>query len=294
MQIEFVAHTAETDADGRSLDRDALRDFACAAEEAGFGGLAVAGLPSGQDVAAVASFVLHSTATLGVLLRHRVGAVPPTIAAQHLATLDQLSGGRVTVAFEPDRLAPGETQEDSLDRVDEYLVLLKRLWANERPFDHEGAFYSMVGAFSAAKPFGRPRIPLSLGGLTGSAIKVAARHADIFELPDADALETGRLVERVRAAAAGHRRADEIRFSCRLGLEPGGDASAERLALAVLALHDLGVVEFRVSGLANAPALAAFGQAVIPLVRRTVSHHASHARQPDAGNARLSALRTGI
>ena len=69
---------------------------------------------------------------------------------------------------------------------------------------------------------------------------------------------------------------------------------AERLALAVLALHDLGVVEFRVSGLANAPALAAFGQAVIPLVRRTVSHHASHARQPDAGNARLSALRTGI
>lgn len=294
MQIEFVAHTAETDADGRSLDRDALRDFACAAEEAGFGGLAVAGLPSGQDVAAVASFVLHSTATLGVLLRHRVGAVPPTIAAQHLATLDQLSGGRVTVAFEPDRLAPGETQEDSLDRVDEYLVLLKRLWANERPFDHEGAFYSMVGAFSAAKPFGRPRIPLSLGGLTGSAIKVAARHADIFELPDADALETGRLVERVRAAAAGHRRADEIRFSLRLGLEPGGDASAERLALAVLALHDLGVVEFRVSGLANAPALAAFGQAVIPLVRRTVSHHASHARQPDAGNARLSALRTGI
>ncbi len=215
MQIEFIGHTAslahsETEA-GAQIDRDGLRRLARLSEISNIDRLAVGGLAAGQDVAALASFILHNTSGLGVFLKHRIGAVAPTIAAQHLATLDQLSGGRVQVEFEPDKTDEGH--EDGLARVDEYLVLLKRLWTNERPIDHEGSYYSVAGAFSAAKPFQRGRIPLSLGGLSGTAIKVAARHADVFALPAATVDETRQTIARVRAAAALHRRADDIRFS---------------------------------------------------------------------------------
>lgn len=217
MQIEFIGHTADlalsaTEA-GVQVDRDGLRRVARLAEISGIDRLAVGGLAAGQDVAAVASFILYNTSSLGVFLNHRIGAVAPTVAAQHLATLDQLSGGRVRVQFESDKTDGIEGHEEGLARVDEYLVLLKRLWANEKPIDHEGSHYSITGAFSAAKPFQRGHIPLSLAGLSGTAIKVAARHADIFALPAATIDETRQTIARVRAAAACHRRADAIRFS---------------------------------------------------------------------------------
>lgn len=217
MQIEFIGHTAnlalpENEA-GAQIDRDGLRRLAHMAEISGIDRLAVGGLAAGQDVAALASFILHNTSSLGVFLNHRIGAVAPTIAAQHLATLDQLSGGRVRVQFEADRTDAVVGHEEGLARVDEYLVLLKRLWANEKPIDHEGSYYSVTGAYTAAKPFQRGRIPLSLTGLSGTAVKVAARHADIFALPAATVDETRQTIARVRAAAACHRGADAIRFS---------------------------------------------------------------------------------
>jgi alkanesulfonate monooxygenase len=217
MQIEFIGHTANltlsANEAGAQVDRDGLRRLARLAEVSGIDRLAVGGLAAGQDVAALASYILHNTSSLGVFLNHRIGAVAPTIAAQHLATLDQLSAGRVKVQFESDKTDGIEGHEEGLARVDEYLVLLKRLWANEKPIDHEGSHYSITGAFSAAKPFQRGHIPLSLAGLSGTAIKVAARHADIFALPAATVDETRQTIARVRAAAACHRRADAICFS---------------------------------------------------------------------------------
>jgi alkanesulfonate monooxygenase len=217
MHIEFIGHTANlslsTNAADAAIDREGLRKLARLAEESGIDRLAVGGLAAGQDIAALASFIVHSTSNLGVFLHHRIGAVAPTVAALHLATLDQLSGGRVAVEFQPERIDGVEGHEEGLARVDEYLVLLKRLWANEKPIDHEGSHYSVSGAFTAAKPFQRGGIPFSLAGLSGTAIKVAARHADIFALPAATVDETRQTIARVRAAAACHRRADAIRFS---------------------------------------------------------------------------------
>src|SRR3954454_13741154 len=109
-----VAFTASISGFGltNGIDRDALAGFIRRADRTGIDAVALAGLAPGQDVAAIASFILHSTVSLGVFLRHRIGAVAPTIAAQHLATLDQLSGGRVTVEFEPDRPVEVESAED--------------------------------------------------------------------------------------------------------------------------------------------------------------------------------------
>lgn len=216
MHIEFIGHTAslalshDQAATSAQIDRDGIRRLARLSEASGIDRLLIGDLPEGQDVGTLASFILHNTTSLGVLVDHRIGAVEPAIAAQQLATLDQLSGGRVSVRVET---GLSEGHEESLARADEYLVLLKRLWANEKPIDHEGSYYSVKGAFTAAKPFQRAHVPLSLGGLSGTAIKVAARHADIFALPAATVDETRQTIARVRAAAACHRRANAIRFS---------------------------------------------------------------------------------
>ena len=305
-----TSHFGKNDADAR-IDRDGLRRLSRLAETSDIDRLAVGSLAAGQDVAAVASFILHNTSNLGVFLNHRIGAVAPTIAAQHLATLDQLSGGRVKVQFEPERTESGTDHEEGLARVDEYLVLLKRLWANEKPIDYEGLHYSVTGAFTAAKPFQGERVPLSLAGLSGTAIKVAARHADIFALPVGTVDETRQTIARVRAAAACHRRTDAIRFSyplrpvlaasreeawakldahagkpqSLLGHSGGPNATAivgtaEQIALAILDYCDIGVSDFHLHGFETADQLAMFGRTVVPLVRRAIARHEAHQVEP--------------
>jgi alkanesulfonate monooxygenase len=153
---------------------------------------------------------LHSTTDLGVAAAHDAGLVAPDVAAQQIATLDRLSGGRLTIAVIENGT---QNHEERQGRLDEYLVLLKRLWTNDEPFDHEGRYYRLAGALTTAKPYRDGRVPVLLGGFSGLATKVAARHADIFALPASTVAASALAVERVRRAAANHGRAATIRFS---------------------------------------------------------------------------------
>lgn len=209
MTIQFVADAC-IPALQASANAQGLRDFAVAAERNGFDKLALPDSIQGQDSVVLASYILHSTTELGVIAAHDAGLAAPEIAAQQIATLDRLSGGRLTLGVVE---SGTQNHEERQGRLDEYLVLLKRLWANDKPFDHEGRYYRIAGALTTTKPYRDGRMPISLGGLSGLAIKVAARHADIFTLPASTLSATGLTVERVRRAAAGHRRADTMRFS---------------------------------------------------------------------------------
>jgi alkanesulfonate monooxygenase len=233
MRIEFTADISELDllqaasSKGR-IDGFGLADAAASAEAAGIDRLLIGDPTGSQDVAALASHILHATSTLNVEIQHGAGLVSPEIAARQIAALDQLSGGRVTVHIDP--LCGGAialSHEDCLARLDEYVMLLKRLWSNDAPIDYEGRFHRLEGAFSGPKPFRDGHVPIAFAGLSGTAIKVAARHADVFVLPAATIDETRRTIERVRAAAARHRRAESIRFSYPIRPQIGaGDAPA--------------------------------------------------------------------
>ena len=103
MRIEFTADISELDVlqaasrKGR-IDGFGLADAAASAEAAGIDRLLIGDPTGSQDVAALASYVLHATSTLNVEIEHGAGLVSPEIAARQIATLDQLSGGRVTRA----------------------------------------------------------------------------------------------------------------------------------------------------------------------------------------------------
>ena len=205
-------------AQGPVIDRDYVRQFAQAHEQAGFDRILVAHHSTGPDAFLVVSYAAAVTERLGFMLAHRPGFVEPTLAARKLATLDQFSGGRLAVHI----ISGGDDAEQRRDgdflghderyaRTDEYVDLLRRIWTSDKPFDHSGTYYRFEGGFSEVKPVQKPHIPIYFGGASAPAIDVAGRHADIYALWGETHEQVREQVARVRASAARHGR--QIRFS---------------------------------------------------------------------------------
>jgi probable F420-dependent oxidoreductase len=114
-----------------------------------------------------------------MILPHR----NPVVTAKALATVDVLSGGRVTVGvgvgwmreeFEalnaPDFDARGAVS-------DEYLDIFKTLWTQDRP-SHTGHSYSFKALKFAPKPVQKPHPPIWIGGHSNPALRRVARYGD--------------------------------------------------------------------------------------------------------------------
>ncbi len=193
MPVKFIGYigsnnTSEIHAPVRSriLDRAYVEAAAKAQEAGGFDRVLIpfaSNTPESQIVAAHAAAI---TSRLGFLIAHRPGFTAPTVAARQLATLDQLSGGRMAVHIitggaddEMARDGDHTTKDDRYARTDEYLTILRQEWSASTPFDHNGRFYNVVQAFSAVKP---DNLPVFFGGSSPAAIDVAGRHADVYAL----------------------------------------------------------------------------------------------------------------
>ena len=216
-----------------------------------------------MDIAAQA---LDRTSSLEVVLTHWAGVIHPTVAARQLATLSAKSGGRLSLRLLSEPLNDDDAETRPVghtivwQRIDEYLVLLKRLWSNDRPFDHEGAFYSIKGGYVPRKGPHGADVTIRMGGQSGTALKVAGRHADVFELAPGSIDEIRRLMERARSAAAEHGRAGKIRFALPVRIRPEDKAGAAghkavdvfgppaQVALSLLPYAALGVNEFMIVG----------------------------------------------
>ena len=227
MPSEFIGHTSNREGSdiiaptGPVIDKAYIRNHVQAAEAAGIDRLLIGQFANWPDNNQIAAYVFSQTERIGALLAHRPGLMQPTLGARQLATLDQFSEGRVWVhvitgGSDADQARDGDflTHDERYERTDEYLTILRKVWESPEPFDHEGRFYKFKGAFSQVKPYQQPRIPISFGGSSDAAIKVAGRHADIYALwgePLDDARET---IAKVRAAAAeAGRDPRDIRFT---------------------------------------------------------------------------------
>ena len=103
MPVEFIGMISTRDqsetrrASGPVIDRDYLRRFARAHEDAGFDRVLIGYGSSQPDGTQVAAYAAAQTDRLGFLIAHRPGFVFPTLAARTFATLDQFAGGRIAV-----------------------------------------------------------------------------------------------------------------------------------------------------------------------------------------------------
>lgn len=226
MSSEFIGHISNREGSdivpskGPVIDKDYIVNHAQAAEQAGIDRLLIGAFSTWPDNNQIAAHVFSKTDRIGALLAHRPGFIAPTLAARQLATLDQFSEGRlwihvITGGSDADQQRDGDFLEHDrrYDRTDEYLDVLKKTWESSEPFDHAGEFYRVKGAISQVKPFQSPRIPISFGGSSDAALRVAGKHADIYALWGEPLDGVRETIGKVRAAARPYNRVDDIRFT---------------------------------------------------------------------------------
>lgn len=197
-----------------------LGQIARSAEQLGF---EAALCPTGgwcDDAWITASMLSSVSQRLKFLVALRPGLIAPYLTAQMAGTFQNLSGGRLYLNV----VAGGESVEqrmfgDFLDkderyqRCDEFLHLVRALWRGET-VTFEGAHFRIEKA--ALRDSHIPHVPpmIYFGGSSPSALKVAARHADVYltwgESPDAVADK----IREVRKLATDEGR--ELKFGIRL------------------------------------------------------------------------------
>jgi F420-dependent oxidoreductase-like protein len=111
----------------------------------------------------------------------------PSLLAKMGATLDAISGGRLTLGLgtgwhEGEFRAYGYPYEGAaarVNRLDEAAQIIKKMWTEEAP-SFEGRYYRIEEACCSPKPVQRPHPPLMLaGGGEQLTLRTVARHADI-------------------------------------------------------------------------------------------------------------------
>ena len=146
------------------------------------------------DHIAMAAVVMEATKKIRVghlvlcnLFRH------PSITAQSLMTLDQLSNGRLLAG-----IGSGWTETEfkmsgipfppiteRLRMLDEAIQVILSLWKNDRT-TFDGEFYHLKDAILWPKPIQQPHPPIILGGGGKGLLRIAAKYADYINIiPDA-------------------------------------------------------------------------------------------------------------
>ena len=133
---------------------------------------------------------ITSRVTLGLM----VGANTfrnPGLTAKLATTLDHVSGGRAVLGiggawFEREHDAFGFDDTwgsgfgERLDRLDESVMLLRRLLDGERIASHEGRFYTMRDALVEPRPV-QAHLPILIGGSgPKKTLRTTARYADAW------------------------------------------------------------------------------------------------------------------
>jgi probable F420-dependent oxidoreductase len=129
----------------------------------------------------------------------------PVLLAKQLATLDLVSGGRLTVGAglgwsEDEYAATGVPFRRRGRRMDECLRCLKLVWTAEL-VEFEGEFYVIPASRIEPKPVQRPHPPVLVGGYSAAAVRRAVSLADGYIGGNVPLAELARVIARVRAAA---------------------------------------------------------------------------------------------
>jgi alkanesulfonate monooxygenase SsuD/methylene tetrahydromethanopterin reductase-like flavin-dependent oxidoreductase (luciferase family) len=141
---------------------------------------------------------------------------PPAMLAKMAATVDAVSGGRLDfgigagsrpeiswarMEYDAHGL-PYINAADAVARLGEACTVIRRLWSDPEPFDFDGRFIQLQGAWCNPKPVQRPHPPIVIGGRAKSTLRVVAEHADVWNLPGSDiddAVSRSALLDRLCA-----------------------------------------------------------------------------------------------
>ncbi len=170
----------------RGIDLPYFRRYVKALEDGGYDYTLLPYGASSADSFVTASAVGQLTERIKPIVALRPNTTPPTVAAQKLATLDQLTEGRAVVHL----ISGGSDAEQARQgdylpkhrryaRTSEYVDVLRRSWTEPAPFSHDGEFYKFDDFGPGFAPYESP-IPISIGGQSDEAFAIGGAKADIF------------------------------------------------------------------------------------------------------------------
>jgi probable F420-dependent oxidoreductase len=193
----------------------------------------------------------------------------PLVLAKELATLDQLSGGRVELGLGVGWLkeefdALGVPWERRGARNDEYVAAMRALWAGPNAEFH-GEFVDFAPVTCSPRPV-QASIPVLVGGDTDAAIRRAVRLADGYFPGEGNLERLGQLIGRVRQEAeqAG-RDPDSIEINAMFGSHMADPVRGVE-QLAELGVGRIMVPAFFFAGTGGLDRLDRFGERVIHAV----------------------------
>ena len=212
-----------------------LAAFSEQAEEAGYVSLWTFQrllVPEGSGMDPVYRTVLDPMVALGFAAartsRIRLGVatvslpfVSPAYLAKQATTVDVLSGGRLDlglgIGWMPEEFAiMGASMARRGARAEEYLAVLRTLWADEVS-SYQGEFYQVPAGRQDPRPVQQPGPPVLLGGMSRPAMERAGRIAEGWIT--SSRADLTKISEAVRvigdAAAAAGRNPDAVRIICR-------------------------------------------------------------------------------
>lgn len=221
MPVEFLGIAATNDGTetsprtGPQFDPDYTLRLARAHAENGWDRVLTAYSSGSADPAQAATYILDHVDGLQLLVAHRPNLSIPTFAAKTFATMDALSGGRVTVhvitggndheqAREGDRLS----KDARYGRTREHMQILKQAWTCTEPWNFHGEHYAFEDFTADVRPHQQPRPKLSFGGSSDAAYAVGGAEADIYALWGEPLADTARQIDTVHAAARAAGRID--------------------------------------------------------------------------------------
>jgi len=194
----------------------------------------------------------------------------PLVLAKELATLDQLSGGRVELGLgvgwlEEEFDALGVPWERRGARNDEYIAAMRALWSGPHAEFH-GDFVDFAPATCSPRPV-NGSIPVLVGGDTEAAIRRAVRIADGYFPGEGDFDRLGELLGRLRSAAEqADRDPGSIEINAMFGVQMA-DPEAGVEQMAALGVGRIMIPAFFFAGPGGLDRLSEFGERVIPLTR---------------------------
>jgi len=256
MSVEFIGYVGHFNSsetmrrEGPAIDVDHIEAVAKAHEYVGFDRVLIAFNSTSAESILIGQHIANVTQRLKLMIAHRPGFTAPTLAARQLATLDQISRGRVAVHIitggnDTELAQDGDhlTKDERYARTSEYLDIVRQEWTSAAPFDYTGNHYRVDRGFGDIRPYNPSSIPVYFGGASDAAITVAGKHADVYALWGETYDQVRELISRVRAAAAPFGRTPSFSLSLRPVLAHTEDeawAKADRILAQAIALREHG------------------------------------------------------
>ena len=200
----------------------------------------------------------------------------PVELAKYAATLDQMSGGRVTLGIgagamteEFNALGIRMGQRGSL--TNESITIMRELWTKTRP-QYRSRNWDFSDLYFSPKPVQQPHIPLWVGGSSPRALRRAARLGDGWHPTGLSPEEFAMGRREIAALAATEKRnIAEITMSARIEVEVHPGPSSQRAAgRSRLPGHDLAALRAGLEAYAEAGVdhfILALNSGEIPTIR---------------------------